>query len=154
MMCEQYFRAVKLEKIGSYFVCCGGHNVAILERISNNRCSNKSTDVSHIHHEKSTNSICNLHNSESNLISKYEFLERRNCLDTIKAMPVSRYHCDLSHAGIVKIPGISTSTSNDEFWSKENSCFLQHVIINKTCLIFLKIRFNPPSLKRKRLKHP
>ena len=40
----------------------------------------------------------------------------------------------LPHASIVKILRISTRASNNEFWSKENSCRLKHVIINNTCL--------------------
>ena len=40
----------------------------------------------------------------------------------------------LPHASILKISRISTRASNNEFWSKENSCFFKHVIINNTCL--------------------
>jgi hypothetical protein len=36
-------------------VGCGGHNINELKGISKNRCSNKPTYVSHIHHKESTN---------------------------------------------------------------------------------------------------
>lgn len=36
------------------------HNITKFKRIGNNRCSNKSTYMSHIHQQKSTNCICNL----------------------------------------------------------------------------------------------
>uniref|UniRef100_A0A2P2JCM5 Serine hydroxymethyltransferase 3ic n=1 Tax=Rhizophora mucronata TaxID=61149 RepID=A0A2P2JCM5_RHIMU len=40
---------------------------------------------------------------------------------------------NLSHARIIKIPRISTSTSNYEFWTKEICCFLKHFIVNNAC---------------------
>lgn len=49
-----------LAKFILYLVCCCGHNITVFKGISHYRSSNKTTYVSHIHHEKSTNSIGNL----------------------------------------------------------------------------------------------